>query len=186
MKPYKKPSRTYDLQWIKSNCVVSKKTGCWEWTLAVQNAGYGIFGIALGSKNKTHTVHRYVYQIVNNVILPTNRVVRHLCHNSLCCNPDHLAEGSYKDNWYDSESTHRATHKRIASKKKRALNATLTDGQVTRYRRLYLKGVMSLIEISRETGLAKPTVNSFIIGKTYKRHFRFVNAIRKKRGLPLL
>lgn len=182
MKPYKKKFRRYDLDWIKSNCIVDDND-CWIWQKSLHNEGYGMFGIVLNGKTKVHTLHRYVYQIVNNTTLPKNVLVRHSCHNRPCCNPDHLSSGSYKDNWYDSESVHRATHRKIRDKKLKAHNATLSDRDVNMYRRLHAKGKLTFSQVKRACGLSSPSTSSFLIGKTYKRNLRFVDIIRERRGL---
>lgn len=185
MKPYRKANRVYDLAWIKSNVTIDNN-GCWNWNKALQNAGYGTFGILINGKNKTHTTHRYVYQIVHRKKLKRSVLVRHKCHNRRCCNPKHLEEGSYLDNWYDSESTHRQAFANKRALKQKAKNATLKDSKVTTYRRLYLERKMTLRGIAKETGLARATVFSFLIGKTYRRRSGYVAEIRKWKGLPPL
>lgn len=75
--------------------------GCWVWQKSTSSAGYGQITV-----NKQYwSTHRYVYTKCFGEIGDGN-VIRHLCHNTKCCNPDHLAEGSHKDNWNDSEDTH--------------------------------------------------------------------------------
>jgi hypothetical protein len=34
-------------------------------------------------------------------------LVRHRCHNKICCNPDHLISGDNFDNYHDSEDTYK-------------------------------------------------------------------------------
>ena len=64
---------------------------CWPWQGAVTN-GYGRFrGIR---------AHRYAYQLHKGEI-GAGLMVRHLCGNKLCVNPDHLEEGTMADNAQD-------------------------------------------------------------------------------------
>jgi len=78
-------------------------TGCWLWTGAVDSYGYGSFGIGYredGKKlHKTYKAHRFS-AMINNIDM-SGSVIRHLCHNKLCVNPDHLQSGSYQDNTDD-------------------------------------------------------------------------------------
>jgi hypothetical protein len=46
-------------------------------------------------------LHRHVYKLYNGEI-PEGMVVRHLCHNTHCINPRHLAVGDQHDNMMDS------------------------------------------------------------------------------------
>lgn len=90
------------MEFIKSNVEIDSNTGCWNWTKSVTSAGYGQFT----RNGKYWTTHRYVYTVYNGKI-PKGLVIRHLCHNTKCCNPEHLKLGSVKDNWWDSEINHR-------------------------------------------------------------------------------
>lgn len=94
---------------ILSKIKVNEKTGCWEWTGVPNSAGYGqltIDGVYWAS-------HRYSYTHYHGDI-PKGLVVRHKCHNRICCNPDHLDTGTHKDNYHDSEESH-AEGKRLIS-----------------------------------------------------------------------
>ena len=80
--------------------------GCWEWQKSCNSAGYGQL-----TENKTYWLaHRYAYACANE--LSSKDVVRHKCHNSKCCNPDHLEAGSHKDNWHDSKQTHLSANRK--------------------------------------------------------------------------
>lgn len=64
---------------------------CWIWEGHTVN-GYGRFrGIR---------AHRYAYQLHKGDI-GDGLMVRHLCGNKLCVNPDHLDEGTMADNAQD-------------------------------------------------------------------------------------
>ena len=45
--------------------------------------------------------YRFIYCVLNEVIAPSHRVIRHRCHNRLCIKPEHLVEGSQADNKHD-------------------------------------------------------------------------------------
>ena len=39
-----------------------------------------------------------------------------MCHNPLCCNPDHLKTGTDRDNYHDSIEVHRAAQQKLRKK----------------------------------------------------------------------
>jgi len=92
-----------DKRYILDRTAVDPDTGCWEWTKSrYTTTGYGQLGYW------PHTAHRLAYILWYGIL--TEKVVRHLCHNPGCCNPEHLVEGSHKDNYDDSKSTHHAAN----------------------------------------------------------------------------
>ena len=75
--------------------------------------GYGRVSI----NGKTWMAHRWAYTQAYGDI-PKGMVVRHLCHNPACINPDHLALGTYQDNSDDMTKANRqARGEGIASAK---------------------------------------------------------------------
>lgn len=71
-------------------------SGCWIWTAATKEHGYGVIGIG-GRKDGTIKAHRASY-ILHKGDIPKDKVVMHLCNNPYCVNPDHLELGTRKDN----------------------------------------------------------------------------------------
>ena len=45
--------------------------------------------------------YRFIYCVRHRATLREDEVVRHRCHNRLCCNVEHLVEGSAADNKRD-------------------------------------------------------------------------------------
>lgn len=72
-------------------------TGCWNWTGATHNQGYGMIGaIRIADEKKIMvTAHRAAYRIYVGAITQPN--VIHTCSNMACCNPAHLKLGTQKD-----------------------------------------------------------------------------------------
>jgi hypothetical protein len=60
---------------------VDSKTGCWNWTASLNNAGYGNFDQS--------SAHRFIYEFVFGSI-SQKKQIDHLCRNRKCCNPSHL------------------------------------------------------------------------------------------------
>ena len=167
LKPLRSPTIIRDLNWVKSN--VEHVNGCWLWTKSSSD-GYGQF-VHVDPKTKTsksYRLHRYVYQMCV-ALVGSSDLVRHMCNNRLCCNPDHLEVGTHLDNYRDSQVTHRLSCAVRASKKYRAANATLADRTVRSYRRLYGGFRISVPDIMELSGLSRTTVLCLLEGKTYRR-----------------
>lgn len=71
-------------------------TGCEVWTGVQSSIGYGFIGFrdAVTDKRGMMTTHRLaLMQKLDRPIAPGMNA-NHTCHNKLCCNPDHLYEGT--------------------------------------------------------------------------------------------
>lgn len=76
---------------------VITESGCWECTSHKRNRdGYP----QTTDCRKTVRIHRKVYELTKGKIFPGN-VVLHKCDNPKCINPDHLIQGSQKENVHD-------------------------------------------------------------------------------------
>ena len=129
---------------------VVKGPGCWKWTGSPRSAtGYGSF-------NGTGA-HRYSYELHNGPI-PKGLVVRHLCHNPSCVNPDHLRIGTYKENAGDSVLACRHTHGVIHGNSKLTDDVAQAIYQDKRLRR----------EIAATYNVSVSTVNDIKHRRTWK------------------
>ncbi len=73
--------------------------GCWEWTGAVSNKGYGRFNFR-GVNTQAHRVS-FILAVVD---IPEGEQVCHKCDNPKCVRPSHLFLGTNSDNQQDSVS----------------------------------------------------------------------------------
>ena len=122
-------------------------TECWIWKESKTQGGYGQFT----EDGIRWLAHRYAWTCVNGEI-PEGMVVRHMCHNSSCCNPSHLKVGSQTENWKDSEERYRI------AESKRSLPCEI-DG----------KSYKSLAEAYRSTGISPPMINRFLQNGVFDR-----------------
>lgn len=84
-------SKQVNLFWSK----VRLSEGCWLWTKATNNKGYGNVRI----NKKYLNAHRVAYAITYGD--PGKLWVLHSCDNPSCVRPDHLFLGTHQDNMDD-------------------------------------------------------------------------------------
>lgn len=87
-----------DIERFWAKVLVRSDDECWLWNGYITKNGYG--QIRIGRSHRR--AHRIAWMIHNKKLLPKGTIVRHLCHNKICCNPHHLQTGTAKDNSADS------------------------------------------------------------------------------------
>ena len=81
-------------QWVfLEMCRPDLLTGCWIWEGAFQ----GRYGVYNEPGERTHSAHRYSYQLLIGPI-PDGKQLDHLCRNPACVNPDHLQPVTAREN----------------------------------------------------------------------------------------
>lgn len=95
---YHKRQRPNDVQRFMAK-IHYADNGCWEWTSALNRAGYGVLNI----KGKVVLAHRFSFLNAGNTI-PPNTELDHLCRNRKCVNPAHLEPVSHHINILRGES----------------------------------------------------------------------------------
>jgi hypothetical protein len=87
---------------------IQQGPGCWEWTGERNNKGYGRFRIYRNGKCIRLLAHRLVLTL--KLGREPASGTRHRCDNPPCCRPDHLLEGSQRDNLQDARARGRANY----------------------------------------------------------------------------
>ena len=72
------------------------------WTGSKNNMGYGRISV----KGKVKLTHRISWEMTKQPI-PKGVSILHKCDNPLCVNPEHLMEGTQKDNMRDMSEKNR-------------------------------------------------------------------------------
>lgn len=85
---------------LHSKTEIQESTGCWLWKGSRNQLGYG--RINIDSKNKY--VHREGFRVIKGE--PKSLVLHDdkLCSNKNCWNPEHLYDGTYTENRFDTIS----------------------------------------------------------------------------------
>jgi hypothetical protein len=129
---------------------------CWLWQGSIDTQGYGQLTVA----QKPLQAHRLAYTLFKGDI-PAGSVIRHSCHNRQCVNPQHLCQGTQKDNIQDSVKAGR-----MASGERNG-RAKLTLENVEEIKQLRQQG-WSQQKIGQKFNLHHTTVGSLLRGKTWK------------------
>jgi len=148
---------------IKQKSKLDPETGCWNWQGAKGPRKYG----SMRYKGKTNTPHK-VSRIVFNGPVPPGMIVRHLCNNQRCVNPEHLGIGTQKENVRDTIEAGRFNK----PKGSKHPNAKLTEDDVREIRELFKEAHLSKSEFCEYQAcfynISPGTISDIINRKTWK------------------
>lgn len=138
----------------KKKYMIDKETGCWNFKGCKTKSGYGRIRV-----NGVHWMaHRYSLSCHLGRPIADGMVVMHLCDNPSCVNPEHLKEGTQKENIEDCISKGRATKatgkrmpRRDPSEERKAMvirryHKGWTATSIARYHKLSVAWVKRVIE----------------------------------------
>lgn len=147
-------------------------TPCWRWVASKDASGYGKLATAPSKWRRAHVV-----SWVEIHGRPLQDCVLHHCDFPECTNPDHLYEGTRKDNAQDREQRGRGNHASGARHGcstnpglragEKNSHAKLTESDVRLIRSRFSKGERQ-VDLAREFGLTREGVFGIVRGKTWR------------------
>lgn len=126
-------------------------SGCWLWAGGFMGNGYA----TMSFQGKAKKASRFSYETFKGP-LEQDEVVRHMCHNPGCVNPEHLEKGSHKDNNNDMWEAGRGVRK-------------LSDEDVLGILKDYIPFEFGLLKVSKKYGCSKRNVLDIVKGRKFKR-----------------
>lgn len=139
------------------------ESGCWLWTGAVNEKGYGMVSVRHAASKRAH---RAAYILANGEI-PEGMLVCHRCDVRCCVNPNHLFLGTPAQNSADMVAKRRQALGRRRNNPfgERTGTSKLTSEQVLKIR----NDTRPTLEIVAEYGISRSHVRG-IIKKRFWRH----------------
>jgi hypothetical protein len=138
-------------------CADRLKAKCVEFQGYRDKQGYG----RARKNGKPIRAHVLAYEEAYGIRLPF-MIVRHLCNNPSCINPDHLILGTLQDNVADrvrSGNSARGSHNG---------RAKLTEAQAQEIREILAVGKMNFSQIARKYGVDRRVIYQIRKGLNWK------------------
>ena len=139
----------------------NNKTGCLEWTGALNHGGYGIISCA----RKTKFAHRVAWELKNGEI-PNGMIICHHCDNPCCINVEHLFLGTDALNSQDKVKKGRQGRSSLTGEK--CGSAKLKNSQVHEIRRLFLTGKYKMYFLAKKFNVSDGTISMIVNNKTWR------------------
>lgn len=139
------------------NKVLVDDEGCWNYTGALSDGGYGFFWL-----NGTNVyAHRASWEFHCEPI-PVDMCVLHRCDNRRCINPEHLFVGTYQDNMDDMKAKNRQANTRGE------LNAyaSINESTARKIKELLTQGERK-VHIAHKLNVSYHTVKNIAYGKAW-------------------
>ncbi len=150
------------------------EAGCWLWTSAIHDRGYGMFGM----KGRAVRVHRIMWEITFGPI-PEGIWVLHRCDTRCCCNPSHLFLGTNQDNVDDMmrKGRHRSPDPKMhsdilrekAARGENHRDAKFTEEEVKAIVARYRQGGISQRALGQIHGADHTTIGDMIRGSSWRK-----------------
>lgn len=139
---------------------VEKHNGCWIWRGGKDRKGYG--KTTWPTKRNVHT-HVLAWFLTHGK-WPMQCILHH-CDNPPCCNPEHLFEGTHRDNAQDRQRKERSNTWKISGENN--YHASVTNQQAAEIRLLYASGHYSQYALARMYATSRNVVYCIVHNKKY-------------------
>ena len=130
-------------------------TRCWLWTGGKSSNGYGTKRV----DGKPKSAQAVAFFLTHGKW--PNRAC-HRCDNPPCVRPDHIFNGTAKDNAEDMVAKGRHSHG------EQRWNAKLSAKQIIKIRKLYASGEVYQRELAAQYGVLRKAISDVVRGKTWK------------------
>lgn len=131
---------------------------CWLWKGARDKDGYGVFQL---DRKTTQRAIRVMFALTHERL--PNGVVRHTCDTPACARPEHLVDGTNKQNTQDMIRRGR----KASTAGVQNGSAKLTVESVQQIRDRYAAGGILQAELAREYGVDNSSISNVITGKNW-------------------
>lgn len=139
---------------------VVKTPGCWLWSGAKLESGYGVF-----KGDGMRLAHRISWAMHNGAI-PNGLFVLHKCDNPSCVNPDHLFMGTHTDNMQDMLKKGRKSLVRKTGEQNG--NSILNAAQVVEIRKIAAAKTMPHRAIAAQYGVSIHLIRKVVYREVWK------------------
>jgi hypothetical protein len=148
------------LERFEDKYVAEPNTGCWLWTAALNDAGYGRLGVTKGWRG----AHRVAYELFVGTV-PQDMFVCHRCDTPACVNPSHLFLGRPIDNTADMIAKGRIRTGRLFGDSNP--NGIVGSSQLGELRALAMAGATSR-QLAERYGISVPHARDLMTGRRRK------------------
>jgi hypothetical protein len=152
---------------FSSNVYRRQDHQCWNWIGAkTHSTGYGQIADFINGKRRNYRPHRLAWEYCFGPV-EGDLVVRHMCHNRLCCNPTHLLTGTVKDNFMDKIKAKRGANS-VFWPGERHPNSKLTQKQVDEIRAIQGQSIYAIADMY---GVSKSLIGAIRSNKAWVKSF---------------
>lgn len=107
-----KRRRTDIFMRLEAKQVKTGDSSCWGWSGGTDSKGYAVLSNRRAGFKSPEKAHRVSYELHKGEI-PEGMVIRHICDNPICTNPNHLEVGTQKENMRDCSMRNRLNPKSL-------------------------------------------------------------------------
>lgn len=157
--------RRYDsFEQAYNDQVIKNEIGCWGWSGSVSTAGYSL----IFSNHETKWGHRFSFEFHKEPIKNGN-IICHHCDNPVCTRPDHLFQGTMRDNIQDciSKGRFKYVSNNCKARGEKVGGSKLKENEVIQIKKMIEDGFDNKF-IAELFHVRHSTISSIRVGKTWR------------------